>query len=137
MFGCAGSLLLCGLFSSSCCDFSCCRTWALGHLGFSSCGSQALEHRLSCFASSGIFPDQGSNLCLLRWQADSLPWSHHGDIFDHHVVGRGGRCFWHLVDRDQSGDKHPPVIRTGEGNGTPLQYSCLENPMDGGAWWAP
>ena len=24
----------------------------------------------------------------------------------------------------------------GEGNGTPLHYSCLENPMDGGAWWA-
>ena len=24
----------------------------------------------------------------------------------------------------------------GEGTGTPLQYSCLENPMDGGAWWA-
>ena len=24
----------------------------------------------------------------------------------------------------------------GEGNGTSLQYSCLENPMDGGAWWA-
>ena len=24
---------------------------------------------------------------------------------------------------------------TPEGNGTPLQYSCLENPMDGGAWW--
>ena len=24
----------------------------------------------------------------------------------------------------------------GEGNGTPLQYFCLENPMDGGAWWA-
>ena len=23
-----------------------------------------------------------------------------------------------------------------EGNGTPLQYSCLENPMNGGAWWA-
>jgi len=22
------------------------------------------------------------------------------------------------------------------GNGTPFQYSCLENPMDGGAWWA-
>ena len=25
---------------------------------------------------------------------------------------------------------------TGEGNGNPLQYSCLENPMDRGAWWA-
>ena len=24
----------------------------------------------------------------------------------------------------------------GEGNGNPLWYSCLENPMDGGAWWA-
>ena len=24
----------------------------------------------------------------------------------------------------------------GEVNGNPLQYSCLENPMDGGAWWA-
>ena len=23
----------------------------------------------------------------------------------------------------------------GEGNDTPLQYSCLENPMDGGSWW--
>ena len=29
------------------------------------------------------------------------------------------------------------VVRSGgEGNGTPLQYSCLENPMDRGAWWA-
>ena len=24
----------------------------------------------------------------------------------------------------------------GGGHGNPLQYSCLENPMDGGAWWA-
>ena len=24
----------------------------------------------------------------------------------------------------------------GEGNCTPLEYSCLENPMDAGAWWA-
>ena len=25
---------------------------------------------------------------------------------------------------------------SGEGNGNPLQYSCLENPMDRGTWWA-
>ena len=25
-------------------------------------------------------------------------------------------------------------VPVGEGDGTPLQYSCLENPMDGGAW---
>ena len=29
-----------------------------------------------------------------------------------------------------------PVPSSGEGNDTPLQYSCLENPMDGGAWGA-
>ena len=40
-------------------------------------------------------------------------------------------------------DTNEPICETetdswtqGEGNGTPLQYSCLENPMDGGAWWA-
>ena len=27
-------------------------------------------------------------------------------------------------------------ISAGEGNGNPLQYSCLENPRDRGAWWA-
>ena len=36
--------------------------------------------------------------------------------------------------------KHLPFLskvgeRIREGKGTPLQYSCLENPMDGGAWW--
>ena len=32
--------------------------------------------------------------------------------------------------------RHRLGFITREGNGTPLQYSCLENPMDGGAWWA-
>ena len=31
---------------------------------------------------------------------------------------------------------NPLVWVLREGNGTPLQYSCLENPTDGGAWWA-
>ena len=30
----------------------------------------------------------------------------------------------------------PISQRPGEGNGTPFQYSCLENPIDRGAWWA-
>ena len=34
-------------------------------------------------------------------------------------------CFWWLLD-----------LLGREGSGTPLQYSCLENPVDGGAWWA-
>ena len=28
------------------------------------------------------------------------------------------------------------IISYGEGNGNPIQYSCLENPMERGAWWA-
>jgi len=31
---------------------------------------------------------------------------------------------------------HFSLSRNGEGNGNPLQCSCLENPRDGGAWWA-
>ena len=31
---------------------------------------------------------------------------------------------------------HFPLSCIGEGNGNPLQWSCLENPRDGGAWWA-
>ena len=49
------------------------------HVSFSSCGSRALErrlvvvaHGLSYSTACGIFPDQGSNLCPLHWQADSI-----------------------------------------------------------------
>ena len=35
------------------------------------------------------------------------------------------------------GSGSSPILGVyGEGNGTLLQHSCLENPMDGGAWWA-
>ena len=33
-------------------------------------------------------------------------------------------------------DLHLILPDIGEGNGNPLQCPCLENPMDGGAWWA-
>ena len=37
---------------------------------------------------------------------------------------------------DDSSNYSHLVLNCGEGNGIPLQYSCLENPMVGGAWWA-
>ena len=51
--------------------------------------------------------------------------------------GRGGRYICINCARSVS-PIHKALLKTlcGEGNGTPLQYSCLENPMDGGAWWA-
>ena len=36
--------------------------------------------------------------------------------------------------KKNSGENQRPEVSSGEGNGTPLQYFCLENPMDGGAW---
>ena len=66
--------------------FSCCRARALGHSGFSSqwltglwsTDSVLVAHGLSCSAACRIFPDQGSNPCLLHWQVNSLPLSHQG-----------------------------------------------------------
>ena len=46
--------------------------------GLWSTGSVVTAHGLSCHVACRIFLDQGSNLCLLQWQADSLPLSHHG-----------------------------------------------------------
>ena len=39
-------------------------------------------------------------------------------------------------DAGDSGSVPGPERSPGEGYGNPLQYSCLENPMDRGAWWA-
>ena len=41
-------------------------------------GSVVVARGLTCSVACGIFPDQGSNPCLLHWQADSLPLSHQG-----------------------------------------------------------
>ena len=43
---------------------------------------------------------------------------------------------WRLPDQGSNLHCLHWKAKSGEGNGTPLQYSCLENPMDGGAWWA-
>ena len=50
----------------------------------------------------------------------------HDFLIDHTVNTLGSTC-----------DVQSPLVSLqGEGNGTPLQYSCLENPMDGGGLWA-
>ena len=77
-------------------------------LRFSSCGTRAVErvgsvavaHRLSCLEACGIFPDQGSNQCLLHWQVDSEPQDHQGspETFSHiNHVGVVPPAFYVLV----------------------------------------
>ena len=108
IFGCTGSLLLhrlfsscaeqgrlasCGVRVSHCSGFSCCGAEAAGCTGLGSRSSWALEHRLnSCGTRAwcGIFPDQGSNPCLLHFQVDSLLLSHQGSpIYRFSLTDRG------------------------------------------------
>ena len=85
----------CGAWTSHCRGFSCCRARGfrarrlqyLRHMGsvivasgLSSTDSVVLAHGLSCSTTCGIFLDQGLNLCLLHWQADSLLLSHQGSL---------------------------------------------------------
>ena len=79
----------------------------------------------------GIFPTQGSNPCLLHWRRILYQLS----------CKRSPRILeWvaYPFSRGSSRSRNWTGVScfAGEGNGTPLQYSCLENPMDGGAWWA-
>ena len=48
----------------------------------------------------------------------------------------GDTVFHRKTDEGKFGFRVPKEMVIGEGYGTPLQYSCLENPMDRGAWWA-
>ena len=72
-----------------------------------------------------------SNCCFLTCiqisqEAGKVIWySHLLKIFPQFVVIHTVKVFG-VVNKAE----------VGEGNGTLLQYSCLENPMDGGAWWA-
>ena len=73
----------CSVWASHYSDFSCCRAGAVGHVGsvvvapsIQSTDSIVVVQGFSCSTSCGISLDQGSNLCLLHWQADSLPLSY-------------------------------------------------------------
>ena len=84
-----GPLSSCGAWASQRAGFSHCRALlqALGAAdvgsvavapGLQDTGSVVVVHRLSLSTAHGIFPDQGLNPSLLRWQAASLSLSHQG-----------------------------------------------------------
>ena len=80
-------------------------TWAsaVAVWGLSGCSSRGLEpklcsavvvHELRFSTACRIFPDQGSNLCLLHWRTDSLPLSHQGSptIFLNWIILESQYC---------------------------------------------
>ena len=64
----------------------------------------------------------------------SLPGSSVHGIFQARVLEWGATAFSTSFSKSHELSGFHPLL--GEGTGYPLQYSCLENPMDGGAWWA-
>ena len=58
------------------------QSWRVGSVavapGLQNTSSIGVVHGLNCSTACGIFPNQGSNPCLLYWQADSLPLSYQG-----------------------------------------------------------
>ena len=88
IFGCVGSSFLCegflqflasgGHSSSRCAGLPLSRPLPLRSRGSRRAGSVIVAHGPSCSAACGIFPDQGSNPCVLHWQADSQPLRHQG-----------------------------------------------------------
>ena len=67
-----------GHFSSRCADLSLSQPLLLWSAGSRRAGSVPVAHGPSCSVACEIFPDQGSNLCPLHWQADSQPLHHQG-----------------------------------------------------------
>ena len=104
----------------------------------------------------GISPTQGSNPCLprlLHWQAYSLPLAQPGSPVCLYLYGCVCVCVcvckrrasWKPSTQESTcntgytgylGSVTGSGRSPGGGNVNPLQYFCLENPMDGGAWWA-
>ena len=98
--------------------------WTVAHQAPLSLGFSRHEHWSGCHR--------------LLWQAGPLP-----------LVPPGKPCICFYLDSQKKSYRirimymcvcvshtHISVYCFREGNGTPLQYSCLENPMDRGAWWA-
>ena len=76
-------------------------------------GSQRIGHNLATKQQHIPYSSKGLYVCFL-WSCNKLSHTQWLKIMEiYYFVSPGG-----------------------EGNGDPLRYSCLENPMDGGAWWA-
>ena len=93
-------------------------SYPLYHQG--SPGGRHFNH--PCFIRKSRGSEEISNLCRLRSLEGSFPGGSEVKASACNVGDLGSI----------PGSGRSP----GEGNGNPLQYSCLENPMDGGAWWA-
>ena len=116
-------------------QYSCLEIPMDGGAWLQSMGLQRVRHN-QIFIPSQHLNTYGTLVCFIKLRASVLlPMN-----------GNNNSCFMEqLCGSDSKASAHnvevpgliPGLGRSlGEGNGNPLQYSCLENSMDGGAWWA-
>ena len=85
------------------------------------------------FPSPGNLPGPGIKPRSPTLQADSLPSELPGKP-KKYQTRVGSQSLLQGIFPTQ--ELNPGLLHRGEGTGIPLQYSCLENPMDRGVWWA-
>ena len=101
--------------------------WTIAHHAPLSTGVSRQEYqRRQLCPPPGVLPNTGTEPPTPALQVDSLPLSHQGSpqLYIYISIFFFTRYYQVLG------------YYSGEGNGTALQYSCLENPMGGGAWQA-
>ena len=116
------------------------RPWKLGQRSAGASPSPALTHHSNCCLLSSL-PDSGGAPRRVGTRGRIVLWSSAGGTSCRLCVGAGfgflSACLGHKEsDTTERLHFHFSLSCIGEGNGSPLQCSCLENPRDGGAWWA-
>ena len=108
-------------------------------------GSVVVAPGLSCFTARGIFPDQGSNLCLWHWQVGSSPLSLQGSpggssVQSSVLPASGPRLLVPLCSETQPPTSIPPWVSHLMVNCHPseglLKPSHWAHPQDAGCWRA-
>ena len=97
--------------------------------------SQSRRRQASQWPLQLLFPDAFC-VSFLCWASSSSPRVKRGryHVGDSDVASLVASPGWQFCRRFSGAPEKELGMFMKKGNGTPLQYSCLENPMDGGAW---
>ena len=98
--------------------------WALGSITVNASGGDGISVELFQILKDGAVKALHS-ICQQIWKTQQWPWDWKRSVFI--PIPKKGNA-------KECSNYRTIALISHTSNGTPLQYSCLENPMDGGAW---